>query len=113
MFQSCDKAFYRHYVGPLLVAVAKGIFNIFTWKSQTFYSALEKLLKLSRAKRVKFVVLGKTNAIIKRPVNKLYPLVTHTSKKESVDNTPFTVEPRTKPKRKAAEVGELRRKFET
>ena len=59
------------------------------------------------------VKLGKTNAIIKRPVDKLYPLVTHTSKEECVDNTPFTVEPRTRPKRKAAGVGELRRKFET
>ena len=55
------------------------------------------------------VKIGKTNSIIRRPVNKLYPLVTNTEE-ETVDNTPFNAHNR--PKRNAAEIGQLRRKFE-
>ena len=57
------------------------------------------------------VKLGKSNSIIRRPVNKLYPLVIYSDKNdESVDNVPFTTD-LTRPRQKAAEAGEIRRKF--
>ena len=89
------------------------------------------------------VLLGKTKAVIRRPVNRLYPLV---NENDTIERTPFTINStgrdsknpsedalatpveneiemnanitparndNERPKRKAAVLGELRRKFNT
>ena len=58
------------------------------------------------------VKCGKTGVTIRRPVNKLYPLVTNNSTEEK-QNRPREIADTVQPKRKAAIIGEIRRKYGT
>ena len=54
---------------------------------------------------------GKTGVIVRRPVNKLYPLVPNSCRIENINPIDVSTNTEHRPKRNAAISGELRRKF--
>ena len=63
------------------------------------------------AARGTVVIISKTRREISRPVNKLYPIESIKNKKKEMNDISETIVTRNRPRREAAVIGDIRRRF--